>query len=350
MMNKNKKTVRIGKIYIGGDNSIAIQSMTNTKTSDIAKTIEQVKELKCAGCDIIRVSVPDKESAFALKEIKKEIALPIVADIHYDYKLALLSCDNGADKIRINPGNIGSLDKVKYLADYLNERDIPIRIGVNSGSLSKEIMVKYGVGSKALFESAMEHIRLLEECNYDKIVVSVKSSNVLETIEAYKKLYYKTDYPLHIGVTESGIDESGIIKSSVGVGVLLYDGIGDTIRVSLTGNPVREVIVAKKILNSLGLCSMPELISCPTCARTMINVEELALEVEKRISKIKKPIKVAVMGCVVNGPGEAREADIGIAGGKTKSIIFQKGEIIDTVDNDKLLEELMKRIDKLVNG
>ena len=346
-----KRVIKVRNTFIGGDYPVTIQSMTNTLTRDAAATINQINELALHGCQIIRVSVPDIESAEALPSIISNTTIPLVADIHYDYKLAIKSAENGADKIRINPGNIGSMDNVRYLAAFLSERKIPIRIGVNSGSIPKDIYSKYGSSGEALYHSAMSHVRILEECNFNDIVISVKSSNVKDTITAYRLLDKACDYPLHIGVTEAGVDETGIVKSCVGIGILLNEGIGNTLRVSLSGNPVKEVIIAKKILQSLDLCdNMPEIISCPTCARTMINVEAIAREVEKRLSNVNQDIKVAIMGCVVNGPGEAREADIGIAGGKDKSAIFMEGKIIATVANENIMEELMKRIDEIING
>lgn len=345
-----KRVVKVGNCNIGGDNPVSIQSMTNTLTTDIDSTINQINKLADNGCDIVRVSVPDIQSANSIKSIIAGVNVPVVADIHYDYKLAILACDSGAAKIRINPGNIGDEDKVKYLAEYLKERSIPIRIGVNSGSIDKRIESLYGNTPKALAESAMANVSMLEKVGFYDIIISVKSSNVLGTIEAYKLVDQMCDYPLHIGVTEAGYDEAGIVKSSVGIGSLLYQGIGNTIRVSLTGDPVREVIVAKRILQSLNLYNrMPEIISCPTCARTSIDVDSLARQVDKRLKNVNKHIKVAVMGCVVNGPGEAKEADIGIAGGKDKSVIFLKGKVIATVSNEKLVDELMLRMDNLLN-
>lgn len=345
-----KRIVKVGNVYIGGNYPVSIQSMTNTLTTDVNATVGQINALTEVGCDIVRVSVPDIQSANALREIVSSIKIPLVADIHYDYKLAIASADSGANKIRINPGNIGAKDNVRYLADYLRERNIPIRIGVNSGSIEKSLLDKLGNSGEALSESALSHVRILEDCGFYDIIISVKSSGVLHTIDAYRRLDKSTDYPLHIGITEAGVDEAGIIKSSMGLGILLNEGIGNTMRVSLSGNPINEIIVARRILQGLELGgNMPEIISCPTCARTMINVENLAREVEKKLAKVNRHIKVAVMGCVVNGPGEAREADIGIAGGKNKSVIFHKGEIVTTVDNEILLDELMRRIDNIIN-
>lgn len=346
-----KRTVKVKDMLIGGENPVSIQSMTNTKTTDAEASLKQIMALEDAGSQIVRLSVPDIESALALKEIRKHTNIPLVADIHYDYQLAVMSAENGADKIRINPGNIGGTANVKYLAEFLRERKIPIRIGVNSGSLEKDIYDRYGNTGRALAESALRHVGLLEQCGFYDIIISAKSSSVRQTVEAYRELDRACDYPLHLGVTEAGIDETGIIKSSIGIGALLLEGIGNTIRVSLTGNPVREVIAARRILSALNLGgNMPEIISCPTCARTVIDVEKLAKEIEKRFINARKHIKIAVMGCVVNGPGEAKECDIGVAGGKERSAIFVKGKIVKTVDNKDLMDELIKRTEELING
>ena len=323
--------------------------MTNTDTRDIIATVSQIRDLEEAGCHIVRCAVPDMEAAEALGDIVKEINIPLVADIHFDYRLALRAIRNGAQKLRINPGNIGSRDKVKAVVEAAKDRGIPIRIGVNSGSLQKDILQKYGqVCPEALVESALRHVEILDELNFGDIVISVKSSDVLETIESYRLLSERTDYPLHIGVTESGTVKRGTIKSSVGIGALLAMGIGDTLRVSLTGDPVEEVVVGKEILKSLGLLEGGiEFISCPTCGRTQIDLVKIANEVEERLGNLNKNIKVAIMGCAVNGPGEARRADIGIAGGRGEGLIFKKGEIIKKVKQEDLVEELIKEIEKL---
>lgn len=342
---KKTKVVKIGNIKIGGGNPVAVQSMANTDTRDVKSTIKQIKELEKAGCEIIRVAVPDEKAAKAIGEIKKGIKIPLVCDIHFDYKLALESINQGADKIRINPGNIGSTDKVKQVVLACKKRKIPIRIGVNVGSLKTEIVKKYGRTPKGMAASALENIRILEGLNFRDIVISLKASDVLRTVEAYRMLSKKVNYPLHLGITEAGTPKSGIIKSSIGMGILLEEGIGDTLRVSLTENPVEEVRVAWEILKALNLRKRgPVLVSCPTCGRTEINLIKLANQVEKELLKIEKPIKVAVMGCVVNGPGEASEADIGIAGGKKAGVLFKKGKIIKTLPENKLLTELLKEI------
>jgi len=345
MQRKKTRKIKIGNIFIGGDSPIAVQSMTNTKTIDIKGTIEQIKNLEHIGCDIIRVAVPDEDSAKAIKEIKKFINIPLVADIHFDYKLAIKAIQNGADKIRINPGNVGGISKIKEIIKVAKEYNVPIRVGVNSGSLEKDILEKYKRPCpEALVESAIRNVCILEDLDFFQIVVSVKSSNVIETIESYKMLSSRLDYPLHIGITESGTMLAGTIKSSVGLGILLYEGIGDTIRVSLTDDPINEVKVAKIILKSLGLRKGIEIISCPTCGRTNINLIELANNITKEIENIDKPIKVAIMGCAVNGPGEAREADIGIAAGVGEALIFKKGKIVKKVPEDKILQELLNEI------
>jgi len=351
MLVSRKKTrkVRVGKIYIGGDAPVSVQSMTNTRTSDIAATIRQINELEKAGCDIVRVAVPDMESAFAVEKIKKEVSAPVVADIHFDYRLAITAMEKGADKVRINPGNIGSEERVKSVVSCAKERGIPIRIGVNSGSLEKDLLVKYGgITPEALVESALRHVYILEKLNFCDIVISLKATNVPLMIAAYRLISEKVDYPLHVGVTEAGTIYSGTVKSAVGIGALLAMGIGDTIRVSLTGDPLEEIKAGKAILKSLGLYSRgAELISCPTCGRTRINLIKIAEEVEKALENIDKPIKVAVMGCAVNGPGEAREADIGIAGGEGCALLFRHGEIIRKIPEDKIVDELMAEIEKL---
>ena len=323
--------------------------MTNTDTRDSKATIEQIKSLEKAGCDIIRCAVPDLEASQALKEIIRETNIPVVADIHFDYRLALESIKNGVSALRINPGNIGNDEKVRTVAQHAADKGIPIRIGVNSGSLEKELLQKYGrVCPEALVESALRHVKILEKLNFRDIAISIKSSNVLQMIDSYRLISEKVDYPLHVGVTEAGTIWRGTIKSSVGIGALLCEGIGDTIRVSLTGDPVEEVKVGKEILKSIGYIKEGvDFISCPTCGRTQIDLIGIAKEVEERLSHMNKNIKVAVMGCVVNGPGEAREADIGIAGGNGEGLIFKKGEIVKKVKEEKLIEALMEEIEKM---
>lgn len=323
--------------------------MTNTDTRDIGATVAQILRLQEAGCDIVRCAVPDQKASDAIGQIVKEIDIPLVADIHFDYRLALSSINNGVSKLRLNPGNIGSTDKVMAVVEAAQDKGVPIRIGVNSGSLQRDILEKYGdVCPQALVESALRHVEILEKLNFNDVVISVKSSDVTEMIECYRLISEKVDYPLHLGVTESGTIKSGTIKSSVGIGALLSQGIGDTIRVSLTGDPVEEVIVAREILRSLGhIKEGIELISCPTCGRTQLNLIEIADQLEGRLKGIKKNIKVAVMGCIVNGPGEARRADIGIAGGNGQGLIFRKGEIIKKVKEEELVEELIAEIEKL---
>lgn len=345
----NTLKIKTGNLFIGGDAPISVQSMTNTKTSNIDETAAQIQMLQDADCDIVRVAVPDMEAAMAISEIKKRISIPLVADIHFDYRLAIASMENGADKVRINPGNIGSIERVKSVVSCANERRIPIRIGVNSGSLEKELLYKYGgVTPEALVESALNHVKILEDLNFQDIVISLKSSNVPLTIAAYRLMSEKVPYPLHIGVTEAGTVYRGTIKSSVGIGALLAQGIGDTIRVSLTGDPVSEVKAGKEILKSLGLLNRgPEFISCPTCGRTKINLISIAEEVEKALEGLDRNLKIAVMGCAVNGPGEAKDADIGIAGGDGCAILFKKGQIIKKVPEDRIVEELLSEIDKM---
>lgn len=348
MQRKKTRKIKIGSIYVGGDYRVTVQSMTNTDTRDAEATISQIKLLEEAGCDIIRVAVPDMEAAEAIKHIKKGINIPLVADIHFDYRLALKSIENGVDALRINPGNIGNIDRVKAVVKAASERNIPIRIGVNSGSLEKPLLEKYGVTSKALVESALRHVDILEKCGFYDTVISIKSSDVMMMIDAYRMISSNVDYPLHLGVTEAGTIMSGTIKSAVGIGTLLAEGIGDTIRVSLTGDPVEEVKVGRKILKSLGLIKDGvEIISCPTCGRTSIDLIKIANEVESKIADMDKNIKVAIMGCVVNGPGEAREADIGIAGGIGEGLIFKKGKIIKKVPENVLVNELIEEIKKL---
>lgn len=349
MYRNSTKIIKIGNKVIGGGSKILIQSMTNTKTEDVKKTIEQIKVLEETGCDIIRVAVPTIEAAKALASIKKSINIPLVADIHFDYKLAIESVNYGADKIRINPGNIGSEDRLLKVVQACKSYNIPIRVGVNSGSLEKDILEKYKEPSAiALVESAVRNAKLIEDLGYDNLVISIKSSNVITAIESYELAAKTLPYPLHLGITEAGTLMSGTIKSSVGLGIMLSKGIGDTIRVSLTGDPVEEIRVAKKILSSLNLYDESvEIISCPTCGRTEINLIKIANEVEERCQNLNKKIKIAVMGCVVNGPGEAKEADIGIAGGKGLGLIFKKGKIIKKVSEDNLLDSLLEEIDKL---
>ncbi len=344
------RKVFVGNVPVGGGAEISIQSMTNTDTRNAEKTIEQILRLEAAGCEIIRVAVPDTEAAMAVKKIKEGIHIPLVADIHFDYRLALLCMKNGVDKVRINPGNVGSRDRVREIVEMAKERNIPIRIGVNGGSLEKDLLKKYQKPTAdALVESAFRHIAILDGLNFSDIVVSMKVSDLPTMLAAYRKFHAQSDIPLHVGVTEAGTMAEGVLKSAIGIGALLSERIGDTIRVSLTADPVEEVYAAKKILKLLKLRkSGAELISCPTCGRTQINLIQIANEVEKRISQIEKPIKVAVMGCAVNGPGEAREADIGIAGGKGECILFRHGEIIKTkIPESDAVEVLMKEIDQL---
>ena len=343
------RKVRVGDIFIGGNFPISVQSMTNTDTRDVPSTVSQILKLEEAGCDIVRCAVPDEEAGEALRKIIPQIHIPLVADIHFDSALALLSIRNGVSKLRINPGNIGKKEKVRAVAEAAKDRGIPIRIGVNSGSLQKDILAKYGrVCPEAMVESAMRHVEMLEEFDFHDIVLSVKSSDVREMIECYRLISGKVDYPLHIGVTESGTIRKGTIRSSVGIGALLAEGIGDTIRVSLTGDPVEEVRVGREILASMGgIRKGAEMISCPTCGRTRLDLVRIAGEVEKRLQSVHKPIKVAVMGCAVNGPGEAKRADIGIAGGNGEGLIFRKGEILRKVKEEDLVEELMKEIEKM---
>ena len=348
-MRKQKRIVNIGGVKIGGDNPVAIQSMCNTDTRDVKATVNQIHELENAGCEIIRVAVPDMVAAKAVADIKKQIHIPLVVDIHFDYRLALECMKNGADKVRINPGNIGDRDRVKQVVEMAKEREIPIRIGVNGGSLERELLQKYGgVTADALVESAMGHVAILDELNFNNVVVSIKISDVPKMLCAYRKFNEISDIPLHIGVTESGTLKGGTVKSAVGIGALLAEGIGDTMRVSLTANPVEEIYAAYDIQKVLGMRKTgAEIVSCPTCGRTQLDLISIANEVEKRAANIDKPIKIAVMGCAVNGPGEAREADIGIAGGKAEGLIFKKGEIIKKVPQDSLVDELMKEIEIL---
>ena len=350
-MRKNTKVINVGSVKIGGNNPIVVQSMTNTKTYDINSTVKQITALAEAGCDIVRVAVPKMEDAEALVAIKKQISLPLIADIHFDYRLALKALQAGVDGLRINPGNIGKNEYVKAVVTAAKERNVPIRIGVNAGSLDQKILLKYGgITAEGMVESALEHIRILEENNFDNIKISLKAHDVPLTIAAYKLMADTVHYPLHLGITEAGTIKSGIIKSAVGIGALLAQGIGDTFRISLTGDPVEEVKVANEILKALNLREYgPVMISCPTCGRCNIDLAKIANEVETLLANIKKPIKVAVMGCVVNGPGEAKSADVGIAGGKGQGLVFRHGEIVRTVSEEKLVAELFKEINKIVN-
>ncbi len=347
-MIKRRKTqeIRIGNVKIGGNSPISVQSMTNTDTRDAGKTIKQIHELEDVGCDIVRIAIPDMNSANNIPEIKKLTTIPIIADIHFDYRLALQSIKNGIDALRINPGNIGSRDKIKKIISAAKNAKIPIRIGVNSGSLEKDLKQKYGISAKSITESALRKIKLFEELDFYDIKISLKSSSVPLTIESYRQMAKLVDYPFHLGITEAGTKFSGTIKSAIGIGTLLSEGIGDTIRVSLTDNPVEEVKVGIEILKSLGLRKGPTIISCPTCGRTEIDVISIAKKVEPEINKlcINKDITIAIMGCVVNGPGEAKEADIGIAGGKNQSLLFRKGKKVRTISENCIIEELINEI------
>lgn len=340
------KEVSVGNVKIGGENPVAIQSMTNTPTEDVDATVEQILRLEAAGCEIIRCAVPTMEAAEALREIKKRIHIPLVADIHFDYRLAIASIENGADKIRINPGNIGSADRVKAVVDKAKEYQIPIRVGVNSGSLEKPFLEKYGqVTAQGIVESALDKVRMIEDMGYDNLVVSIKSSDVLMCVEAHELIAKQCPYPLHVGITEAGTVYSGNVKSSVGLGIILHEGIGNTIRVSLTGDPAEEVRTAKLILKTLGLRKGGiEVVSCPTCGRTKIDLIGLAGQVEKMVEDIPLDIKVAVMGCAVNGPGEAKEADIGIAGGIGEGLLIKKGQIVKKVKEEDFLSTLRQEL------
>ena len=347
MYREHTKTIKIGNQVIGGGHPVLIQSMTNTKTEDVAATVAQILTLEKAGCQIIRCAVPTMEAARALGEIKKQIHIPLVADIHFDYKLAIAAMENGADKIRINPGNIGSTERVKAVVDAAKERNIPIRVGVNSGSLEKPLIEKYGgVTAEGIVESALDKVHMIEDLGYDNLVISIKSSDVLMCVKAHELLAGKTVYPLHVGITESGTVNSGNIKSAIGLSLILSQGIGDTIRVSLTGDPVEEIKSAKLILRTLGLRKGGiEVVSCPTCGRTQINLIDLATRVEKLVEDYPLDIKVAVMGCVVNGPGEAKEADLGVAGGIGEGLLIKHGEIIKKLPEDQLLPALKEELD-----
>ncbi len=342
----NTKVVHIGNKVIGGGNPIMIQSMTNTPTEDVQATVNQILALEAAGCDIVRSTVPNEAAAEAIKEIKKQIHIPLVADIHFDYKMAIAAMENGADKIRINPGNIGSKDRIEAVVKTARDRNIPIRVGVNSGSLEKNLLEKYGgVTAEGLVESALDKVHIIEDMGYDNLVISIKSSNVMLCVDAHKKLAEKTQYPLHVGITEAGTVYGGNIKSSIGLGIILNEGIGDTIRVSLSGDPTEEIRTAKMILKTLGLRKGGiEVVSCPTCGRTKIDLIGLANQVEKMVQEFPLDIKVAVMGCAVNGPGEAREADIGIAGGIGEGLLIKKGEIIRKVPEAELIDALREEL------
>lgn len=348
MKRKMTRQVKVGNVLVGGDAPVSLQSMTNTDTRDAVKTLEQINELAAAGCEIIRCAVPDMEAAEAIKEITSKSMIPVVADIHFDYRLALKCIENGISAIRINPGNIGDEERIKAVVEAAKSKNIPIRIGVNSGSLESEILKKYGSPvPEALVESAMNHVKILEKYDFHDIVISIKSSDVMKMIRSYELMSEMTDYPLHLGVTEAGTAFRGTIKSSIGIGSLLAQGIGDTIRVSLTDNPIEEIKVGHEILKTFGYRKDGiKFISCPTCGRTQINLINIANEVEKRLEGCKKNITVAIMGCVVNGPGEAREADIGIAGGNGVGLIFKKGEILRKVKEEELVDELLKEVEK----
>ena len=351
MYREHTKTVQIGDRVIGGGNPILIQSMTNTRTEDVEATVSQIRKLTKAGCEIIRCTVPTMEAALALKEIKKQISIPLVADIHFDYRLAIAAMENGADKIRINPGNIGSLERIRAVLDTAKERKIPIRVGVNSGSLEKELVDRYhGVTAEGIVESALHKVRLIEELGYDNLVISIKSSDVMMCAKAHERIAGQTVYPLHVGITEAGTLFSGNIKSAVGLGIILSQGIGDTIRVSLTGDPVEEIKSAKLILKTLGLRKGGiEVVSCPTCGRTKIDLISLANQVETMAAEYPLDLKVAVMGCVVNGPGEAKEADIGIAGGIGEGLLIRHGEVVKKLPESELLSALRKELENWKN-
>nr|WP_300884517.1 flavodoxin-dependent (E)-4-hydroxy-3-methylbut-2-enyl-diphosphate synthase [uncultured Schaedlerella sp.] len=351
MLRQNTKEIRIGDVVIGGNHPVAIQSMTNTKTEDIKGTVEQIHRLEAAGCEIVRCTVPTLEAAEALREIKKNIQIPLVADIHFDYRMAIAAIENGADKIRINPGNIGGEERLRAVVDKAKEHEIPIRVGVNSGSLEKTLLEKYGaVTAEGIVESALDKVRMIEEMGYDNLVVSIKSSDVMMCVKAHELIAEQCPYPLHVGITEAGTVYSGNIKSSIGLGIILYEGIGNTIRVSLTGDPSEEIRSAKLILKTLGLRKGGiEVVSCPTCGRTQIDLIGLANQVEKMVQEFPLDLKVAVMGCVVNGPGEAREADIGIAGGKGEGLLIKKGEVVKKVKEEELLETLRRELQNWEN-
>jgi len=351
MYREHTKTVQIGDRVIGGGNPILIQSMTNTRTEDVEATVSQIRKLTKAGCEIIRCTVPTMEAALALKEIKKQISIPLVEDIHFDYRMAIAAMENGADKIRINPGNIGSLERIRAVVDTAKERKIPIRVGVNSGSLEKELVDRYhGVTAEGIVESALHKVRLIEELGYDNLVISIKSSDVMMCAKAHERIAGQTVYPLHVGITEAGTLFSGNIKSAVGLGIILSQGIGDTIRVSLTGDPVEEIKSAKLILKTLGLRKGGiEVVSCPTCGRTKIDLISLANQVETMAAEYPLDLKVAVMGCVVNGPGEAKDADIGIAGGIGEGLLIRHGEVVKKLPESELLSALRKELENWKN-
>lgn len=350
-LRQNTRIIHVGGVAIGGGNPISIQSMLSVPSTDIPGSVAQAKQLEAAGCRILRAAIPNMEALPLIEAIKKEVHIPLVADIHFDYRLAIESAAAGIDKIRINPGNIGDEDRVKQVVDACRSRGIPIRIGVNSGSVEKHILEKYGAPTpEALVESAMYHISLLERWDFNDIAISLKSSDVGKTIAAYRLAAERCSYPLHLGVTETGTERMGLVKSAVGIGSLLCDGIGDTIRVSLTADPVREIAAARDILQAVGLGEAPKLIACPTCGRTRIDLIGLANQVEERLKEVSAPITVAVMGCIVNGPGEAREADIGIAGGNGEALLFRKGEVLRKVPENRIVDELMLEIEKLTAG
>lgn len=342
------REVKVGSLKIGGDNPISIQSMTNTDTRDAKATIAQIKRLEEVGCDVVRVAVPDMEAAKNIGKIKSNVNIPVIADIHFDHRLAIEAINQGIDGVRINPGNIGSIEKVKEVVNLCKEKNLKIRIGVNGGSLEKELLEKYGhATAEALVESALGHVKILEDLDFYNIVISLKSSDIYKTLEAYELISQKVDYPLHIGITESGSVKKGTIKSSIGVGALLLKGIGDTVRISLTGDPCEEVVVGKEILRSLGLLNDKiKVVSCPTCGRCNIDLISVVNEVEEKINHLEKDITVAIMGCAVNGPGEAREADIGIAGGKGEGLLFKKGEIVRKINGNDLVKELLDEIEQ----
>lgn len=346
---RKSRRIQVGGVPLGGGAPVVVQSMTNTDTRDARSTIEQIKRLEGAGCEMVRVAVPDLEAAEQLSTIRKGIAIPLIADIHFDYRLALAALEAGVDGLRLNPGNIGGPEKVRKVAEVARAREVPIRIGVNSGSIEKELLAKYGHPCpEAMVESAMGHVRLLEDHGFDLIKISLKSSDVLDTIASYRLLASRTDYPLHLGVTEAGLAVDAAVKSALGIGILLFEGIGDTIRVSVTGDPEEEMEIAWGILRSLRLRERGiELVSCPTCGRTEIDLIGLAREARRRLRHVRTPLKVAIMGCVVNGPGEAREADVGVAGGRGKGILFRKGEIVEKVPEGDLLGRLLAEIEKM---
>ncbi|MCI8306800.1 MAG: flavodoxin-dependent (E)-4-hydroxy-3-methylbut-2-enyl-diphosphate synthase [Lachnospiraceae bacterium] len=350
MVRRKSKVVSVGGVLIGGDNPVSIQSMTNTKTENVEATVKQILALEKAGCELIRCTIPTEEAAKAVREIKKQIHIPIIGDIHFDYRLAIAAIENGIDKIRINPGNIGSIERVKEVVAAAKDRNVPIRVGVNSGSLESDKIEKYGgVTAEGITESALDKVHMIEDMGYDNLVVSIKSSDVLMSIDAHKMIAEKTIHPIHVGITETGTVWSGNIKSAIGIGIILNMGIGDTIRVSLTGSPIEEIYSGRLILKTLGLRKNgATVVSCPTCGRTNIDIITLASQVEELVKDVDKDIKIAVMGCVVNGPGEAREADIGVAGGCGEGLIFSKGEILKKVPEDELLSELKKEIDRLL--